>query len=374
MIVGASQRENTVLNPRHHRRRERGFALLLTLAVLSLLIPVATYLLLDARLCLTMAAHLRAATEAFYAAESGLTHALAELSADPSFDRLTAAGPSRGEADLRPFPFEQPPDRHFPRPPLRYDVWIQTVDADSVEIVSRGSGPGESCQVVGTIVAKDSQPELPAALASVVPLAAVEVGERVRLGVRDSDSPDREVAGLATDGPEPSSEIPRSVSDAVADGRIAGVGAPAVRESDLCWLEGLVDTIRGDPSLSVLPPNACGPLGTGAFRTLGAWDVHAASGAGLLLVDGDLRVRESLSFRGLLLVAGNIVFDAASTGTIDGAIVQAQPGRRLDLAGAVSVVYDPEALAAADRAARGRLPRRTVVGSWRQWDEDASLP
>jgi len=65
-----------------------GNALITVMLATAVLMPLGAFAAMQARLDLLIHHHSRAALEAFYIAESGLEHALADLASDPRFDRL----------------------------------------------------------------------------------------------------------------------------------------------------------------------------------------------------------------------------------------------------------------------------------------------
>jgi hypothetical protein len=112
---------------------ERGVALVATLAIAAILLPVGAWMLMQTRADFLIGHNLRVEVEAFYVAEAGLAHAAAQIEADAAFDRLLAA-PASG---LSPFSSPPPP---FPSDPCRYDVVVTPAGSGRLRVVSTGYG------------------------------------------------------------------------------------------------------------------------------------------------------------------------------------------------------------------------------------------
>lgn len=137
------------------RPGDSGHALFALLLVVSVLTPLAAFAFLQAHLELETQRHNRTAAELFWAAESGIEQALADLELDPSFDRLTA-GPDglAGTADDGEFPFQYPPPAAFPHLSAWYEVRVEDPGGGTVELVSTAIDNG---QVTRTVIATVSR-------------------------------------------------------------------------------------------------------------------------------------------------------------------------------------------------------------------------
>jgi hypothetical protein len=107
-------------SPRSFRAARRlaahdGHALLTTMMAAASSVPLAAFTAMQARLDWMVQNHTRIALQTFTVADSGLEHALADIEADPRFDRLLD-GPDRqaGTGDDGEYPFLQPPPRVLP--------------------------------------------------------------------------------------------------------------------------------------------------------------------------------------------------------------------------------------------------------------------
>src|SRR5262245_46040506 len=96
--------------------REDGMALIATLAIGMILLPLGAFVLWQCRTDLAIQHNQRAEIEAFYVAEAGLEHALAEIRPAASFAPLLR-GPDRvaGTNDDGGFPFAEGHPADFPR-------------------------------------------------------------------------------------------------------------------------------------------------------------------------------------------------------------------------------------------------------------------
>src|SRR5262249_14133135 len=110
---------------RSRLRTDDGYALLIVLLAMAALAPLGAFAGMQARVDALVQDATRRADEAFYVAEAGLAHAIADLEAAPRFERLRAGPDGRqGTADDDQFPFAAAPPAFFPRQPYRYDVRV----------------------------------------------------------------------------------------------------------------------------------------------------------------------------------------------------------------------------------------------------------
>ena len=109
-----------------------------------------------------------------------------------------------------------------------------------------------------------------------------------------------------------------------------------------------------------------GPLGWGVTMSPRPTRVSDASGGGILIVDGDLSIGGRFEFDGLVIVRGNVDLDSDGDLELKGALLQDTPGAGLRLRGDGSIRYDAATLALVDALAPNVLPRRAVIGAWRE--------
>lgn len=139
-----------------------GHALIMTLCLTAILTPLAVFAVQQAHTALVLQRQACTTLELFYVAEAGLAHALADLDADPSFDRLQL-GPDgvAGTDDDGEFPFLHAPPAFFPRGPFRYEVSVEARGRDVLDIVARGFGAGPATQAVAaTVIRSPSRPSV----------------------------------------------------------------------------------------------------------------------------------------------------------------------------------------------------------------------
>ena len=147
------------------RNNEAGYALLLTLMISALVLPLGAFALMQARIDLLTAQHGRRATELFYTAESGLEHALADLRLEPFFDRFEDDTEAEWAREENPsFPFLKPSANPLPSDSLQYEITVEFVDSEQVRIVSKASGRMQASQTVSSSIMRSSKPFTPGAI------------------------------------------------------------------------------------------------------------------------------------------------------------------------------------------------------------------
>jgi hypothetical protein len=361
----------------------RGSALLAVLGLMVLLLPFGTFVALQARMALLMQRNLRAETEAFYVAEAGLEHAVAEVPPGTSFAAVLA-GPDRlpGTPDDGVFPFTEGPPAPFPAAPLRYDVRVARRQDGGLDVTSSGSGPNGALKAITAIVQRSPRPFTPAALYA-------GNGTAVDFGAADLI-----VSGfdhqLTDSAPAPTGTAP---------------AIPALATSPIDAEPGLRQRLAGraarlvgagaSPSIAATasPPDvqallaACArlpawaPVASPVATAVGLGSIDAPqialaddldisgqlSGAGILVVRGTLRVSGTLAFTGLVVALGGIICESSSEVRVMGAVWRAAgPDPRLYLNGHGAIAYSNAALAAVDSAFPGVLPHAAVVVGWQE--------
>jgi hypothetical protein len=346
--------------PRSRSFTERGNALLATMLLVLVLSPLAAFVAMQSQLDLKIHDHTRTALEAFYVAESGLEHALADLALEPSFERL-GRGPDRrpGTADDRLYPFRVPPPVNFPAPPAGYRVEVEAVGSERFDVVSLGRSHGRSQRTVSATVVAGPDPYVPGALSLAEPNPLLDLRDGFSIVGND------DVPAVAVED-ENDVDVILTFLTPTAQQRLVGPDgeAPSIRTRSSSSASDLFRLLSQLPTSVTLPDAVAGPLGTGVCVAAQSTRISDADGAGFLVIDGDLSIGGQFEFDGFLLVLGDVEVDDDASVDIDGALLQAPPGDEMRLRGEGEISYDATALRDADRLAPGVLPRRAVVTAW----------
>jgi hypothetical protein len=363
----------------------RGTALMATLIIIMILLPLGAYVVLQCRTDLMIERNFGAEIEAFYAAEAGLEHALAEIDPGQAFDDVLA-GPDRiaGTADDGSFPFREGPPGAFPFPPLGYDVRVTAAGHNVLSIVSRGTGRYGATKVVTALVVPLAF--TPAALYSQGDIRRLDLGGgQLLLSGLDYPSSDSPASPTGTAAPVPALASPNA--DAEQDlrrrlpeenlaGRLVGSGdTPSIATSSAINVQTYADRFAAQPAcvhLSALGDTAV--LGTPGTPQISLVEGDAVisesdqlSGSGVLVVRGTLHVTGTLKFTGLIIALNGILLELSGKATITGALWQGPTmDDRLQLRSSGAIVYSSRALAAADAAFPGLLPHAAVVSGWEE--------
>ncbi len=357
-------------------RAATGSALIAVLGVLALLLPLGVYAALQARMDLLIERNLAAEVEAFYVAEAGLEHAVAELRPGTSFDPVLA-GPDRlrGTADDGVFPFDEGSPTAFPAAPLHYTVHVARRADGGVDVSSTASGRNGAAKVIAAIVKWSPLPFTPAAL-YLDDDAQLTLGAGLAVSGMDHDltaSPASSAAvpALATSvaGVEP--DLRRRLADGA--GRLVGAGdAPSIVATPSLDLRGLAAACAQLPDHVTAPPL----VSTATFGSIDAPRVTIANdldvagdlnGAGILVIRGTLHVSGQLSFAGLIVALGGVVCEPSSGLHVLGALWRSSGSDpRLSLDGQGTIAYSSVTLGAVDGAFPGILPHAAMVAGWQE--------
>jgi hypothetical protein len=345
---------------------QSGSALILVMLLIVVLTPLIASVAMQARLDLLIERHGRAAHEAFYVAESGLEHALADLAHDPSFNRLIeGADGKQGTADDRLYPFSHPPPAFFPRPPAGYRVETAPMGAEVVEIISYGHAALRSARVVSATAVKSKDPYLPAATYSAGDGVVLDLGDDFYIDGADASGDDATPA-VALDDDADVDVFLQYLSQPARERLRGPGGTPSVTRRRLGSLNSMAAALAKLATTQVPDGEIHGPLGWGVTMSARPTRVSDASGGGILIVDGDLSIGGRFEFDGLVIVRGNVDLDSDGDLELKGALLQDSPGSSLRLRGDGSIRYDPATLALVDALAPDVLPRRAVIGAWRE--------
>jgi hypothetical protein len=363
---------------------ERGAALVATLIMIMILLPLGAYLALQCRTDLMIERNFRAESEAFYTAEAGLEHAIAEIDPGQSFDPVLA-GPDRitGTADDGSFPFREGLPADFPASPLRYDVRVTPAGGNLLTIVSRGIGRYGATKVVAALVARSPLPFTPAALYAQADGRQLDLGEgQLLLSGLDhliNDPPASPtgtapaVPALASPDADAEQYLRRQLPQVLAQ-RLVGLGdAPSIATSLAINVQAYADQFAAQPTcVHMSAPGDTAVLGTPGAPQVSVIDGDASiskqlSGNGVLVVRGTLYIAGTFEFSGLVIALNGILFEPSGNVTITGALWQGPAmDDRLQLLSSGAVVYSSRALAAADTAFPGILPHAAIVSGWEE--------
>ena len=327
------------------------------------LVPLGMFAVLQARLDLLVHRHTREAVEVFVVAESGLEHALADLAIAPCFDRLLA-GPDKivGTADDQRFPFLNPLPSFFPPPPFHYTVNVDSCGHECAKIVSHARGAGQISRTVAASVVQSPTPYLPGTVFSAAPAVTLAMDGAFTISGIDDDQSDTVLPALAVASVGAAQALTTQLGDdlgtsllpsGIAVGRFSPLDAMAAAAAQI-------------PGARMLTGGVAGSLGEGVLISPTPLHIADASGSGILIVDGMLRISGRFTFSGVVVTVGDVRFDPGSSVNIDGALLQAASGTHLQFHGAGHIRYDRQIIAQIDAQFPDFLPYQAIVTGWRE--------
>lgn len=365
-------------------RNQRGTALVAALGIAMILLPLGALVALQCRTDLSIQHNLRSDIEAFYVAEAGLAHAIADIPPGQSFDQLLA-GPDhlKGTADDGAFPFVGGPPSAFPYPPFRYDVQVVPNGSNMLRIVSRASGANGSTKVVDALVTRSPLPFTPAALYAETTNTNVALGDGFRLSGIDHQAIFPPVPDIAPAAPLPAlstsrvdaEPLLRAALSGAAPGQISGaLAAPSVATVPPLGLGTYASSVANSPTATTYTAASADGAQWGTRQApqlsivAGNLDVAGQlTGSGVLLVRGTLHVTGVVEFSGVVLVQGAVLFDPSSTVSVVGTLWQAaSQDERLELRGNGIVAYSSSALSDLEHAFPALLPHAVLVAGWQE--------
>ncbi len=320
---------------------QRGTALLTVVLVMALLLPLAAHSVLQGHVDLLLARNLRDQTDALYVAEGAMEQALASVAAGASRQQLLSGPDNRigtvddGEFDAGSI---------FMGEQRRGTSRVERTSADRIEIVSFGQAKNGSQRNMAAILTADPVPLTPATLLLAGSARAVSL-DQTQLVVRGDASASVAAIVFASD-----------------------MGSLRQRAFDLSALQQHI--LRAHNTTHLSSPTAPARMGDGTVPQLSVVEsdllvTSSSTGAGVLVVGGNLRISGSLQFDGLVIVMGGIDLAAGAEIRMSGALWQASSSEPIVLAGRGTLEYSPSSLAIADAVAPEILPHRwTVLGRY----------
>ena len=363
---------------------ERGTALIATLSIAMILLPLGAFVALQCRTDLMIQRNLREEVETFYVAEAGLEHALADIGSPQSLDDILT-GPDRvpATADDGLFPFIEGPSGDFPRPPFRYEVQVTRNGSGVMRLSSQASGPHGTLKIVAANVMRSPLVSTPGSLYVEGDVTHIDLGDAGFVlsgvdhradGTLSNDAADTPIPALATPDPDAGSLLREQLVNRGGERLVGAGGNPSVATTPALDIQRYASRLIGRPDRVTLPAVAAQDLivGTADAPQLTVADGDVAisgslSGSGILVIPGALTVTGRLAFTGLILSMGGMVFTHESNVVITGALWRAEgQDQRLQLQGTGSVAYSSRALATVDSAFPGLLPHAVIVTGWQE--------
>lgn len=352
-------------------RSQAGSVLVTTMIAAVALSMLGAFAAMQARLDFLLLHHARTALETFVAAESGLDHALADLAADPAYERLLA-GPDRraGTADDHEYPFVLPPPVFFPHAPYRYEVRVSPSGPEAFEITARGIGPASASRAVVAAVARTSEPYLPAAMSLAAPRATLSLGSEFFITGTEAAAGSSGLPAVAVDGFDAAAALAAGLPpDAAA--RLIGAGKiPSVAPAAVPAAEAVLAAAK-HAGARELAGTAGGDLGNGLFLSRSSLRLVDATASGILVVDGSVEFGGASTFSGVIVALGDIRVDWGSEAVLNGAVVVGRNGTVMALRGRGQIAYDHRTVERVAAAFPGLLPHRVRVTGWREQRDPA---
>lgn len=363
---------------------ERGTALAAALCIIIVLLPLGALVALQCRTDLAIRHNLRTEIEAFYVAEAGLEHAVAEIGPGQSFAALLV-GPDGvpGTADDGVFPFREGVPAPFPRAPYRYEVHVEDAQGAMVRLISQGMGEHGASKIVEGVVGRSAFPVTPAALYAERDLSGFDMGtggfsisgfdHQPQDGSASSD-PGSAVAALSSPSGDTEASLRQHFWLNDADRLTGAGGTPSISTTTALGVERYAAAVTQQGQAVILtglhgtPPVLGAPSAPQLTVVAGPLDIaDSLTGSGVLVVQGMLHVAGSFNFTGLVVAMGGVVSDPASTVAVAGALwCGPSQDERLEFRGHGAVAYSRSALSAVDRAWPALLPHAAMLVAWQE--------
>jgi hypothetical protein len=373
------------------KRGERGLALVLTLFAIATLLMVAAAGLNIGSSSVHATRNFRGASRVHMVAEAGISEALQIINGPGVInlqnDVVTPWGSIYGSSNKS----------FSPHSGFSYYVsaYASTTDpTNSGRLVAKAYGPeGEFNAVVAAVTRSDVPSTAPGAiyLATDDPTNASFQGNAFAVDGNDHNytggyGPNPPVPGISTRNASNTTEAINSLNGTQMDnvtGLNFSAGPPVVPSISTspaaptaAMLSQMIDDILADPMVVAMSDsniNGMATFGTTAspqityFNNASGVTIKGtgnASGAGILIVEGDFTIQGSIEFKGLILVRGKTSVEADTTVTGNATVYGSlwTSDLNLNVGGSAIVYYSTQALALADQVIpSGALPAALKV-------------
>lgn len=324
-----------------------GIALIVVIMIVAILLAITGAALLFSGLNLKIASNLRTGGGAIHAADAGIQHGLALIPAGGDFNTLLTGGVSG-------FTCASPCNGTQNKPTLTgslsgytYSVVAENDPGESasptndsnqlITLTSTATGPGGSKRKVKAYIGRSSSAWTPPG-AIYMPGAAADMEFRIESGsiisgddtnINGTAGPLAAIPGIATNNAATTAEAIAAVEAGASV--TGGGGTPSVvTTSSTLDITALVNNFLANPNTVISGGTTLrnGILGTwatpqithvtGDFRVRGT-----SSGAGVLIVDGNLRIEDTFDFKGLIILrnGGELRLEIGGSAPIYGAIL-----------------------------------------------------
>lgn len=373
---------------------EAGFAMAGLMLVMLVLLAFGSFTVLNTALNQRATSHYDTANRAFFAAESGVMHALSTMNGPGVIDFQsdivnrwnTLYGASTKSMSMDPR--------------AEYTVSVQadaTAPSSRGTITVTGKGPLRSKRVIRVAVAKGGFEGTPGAIhiAADANVDAEFRGNNFRVDGRNYNVANQLLndilkPGISTRSDAVNNEVINSLNSAQKD-NVKGLGfssdplTPSVMKTGgpgVGDLDQFVADLLARPG--VVTTNTKNFNGNDVFGTLAAPQITYmtdpdvtlngnASGAGILIADGSVTINGSLNFTGLIIVRGDTVIDYSTdpdgtvllgNATIKGSLWTGN--LEITVGGSASIKYCHECLQLVDNVGgtANAIPRPMTVVSW----------
>lgn len=360
-------------------KNNRGIALAVVIMIMAILLSITGASLLFSSLNIKTASNLKTAGGAIYAADAGIQHALALIPNGTNFTYGSGA-------TLVPFTL-------FPTPVSDYSYVVTATNNPSTSaststatLTSVATGPNGSKRVVEAYIGRSSSSWVPpGAIYNPGPSNELEFRIRGSAIISGNDTnidgqpgPLTSISAIATTDPATSAEViaaietPAHVTGSGSAPSVAVVSSAldvdALANNFLALTHTVVSgsTLENSTLGSWASPQITRITGDARFR-------GTSSGAGVLIIDGELRIEDQFDFKGLIILraGGELKIQMASANaTIYGAVLIApapyDADTEVEIEGGGAIRFSSEAISKVDATWPGVLPQKARLIAWHE--------
>lgn len=355
-------------------KNNQGIALAVVIMIMAILVSITGASLLFSSLNLKTASNLKTAGGAIYAADAGIQHALALIPNETNF----TYGSGSTLVPLTPFPTSM----------SGYSYVVTATNnpstspsASTAILTSEATGPNGSKKVVEAYIGRASSSWVPPG-AIYNPGPSVDLDFRIRgtvtitgndTNVNGTPGSAATVAGIATNSDTTTQQVKNAIE---TPSQVTGAGGtPSVATTlypvDINALANGFIAMAHTTTGGTIENGSLGTFNTPQI-TYSAGELRlrgTTSGAGVLIVDGSLRIEDTFNFQGIIIIRGGklrIELSSSNSTGIYGSILITPSSPEIEIEGGGAIKYSSETIKKVQATWPGVLPQKARLIAWHE--------
>ena len=354
-------------------RNNRGIALVVVIAMMVILLSITGASLLFSGLNLKTASNLKTGDGAIHTADAGIQHAMAIIPQGTSFTYAANTNTPVVAATA------------FPNANSGYSYSVTATNNPSSSsssstaiLTSTATGPNGSKRVVRAYIGRSATSWAPPG-AIYIPGPSSDPDFQIHgsatitgndYNVDGTSGPSAALPGIATNDNTTTQQVQNSISTPANVTGAGGTTPNVATTTSPLDINALANSFLAQPHTSTCSGTTFGTWAAPQITYCqGEMEIKdgTKSGAGVLIVDGRLRIEDTFNFKGIIITRGGEVrIEASGSSTIYGATLISPTSPEIEIEGSGAIKYSSEAINKVNSTWPGVLPQKTKIIAWQE--------